>query len=114
MPEVRAVAKRIRVSPRKARLIVDLIRGRRVTEAMDLLRYLPSPHAKDVYKVVKSAAANAEANNMMDPDELVIVRAFVDEGPTMKRFRARSRGRVSPILKRSSHITVIVDEQRGT
>ncbi|MFN8532076.1 MAG: 50S ribosomal protein L22 [Dehalococcoidia bacterium] len=113
MAEVQAVAKRIRVSPQKMRLIVDLIRGRRVEEAMAILRYLPSPHAKDVYKVVKSAAANAENNNLMDPDELVIVRAFVDEGPTMKRFRARSRGRVSPILKRSSHVTVVVDERRG-
>jgi large subunit ribosomal protein L22 len=111
-PGVRAIARRLRVSPRKLRLIVNLIRGRRVEEALAILRYLPSPHARDIAKVVRSAAANAENNNLMDPDELVIVRAVVDEGPTYKRYRARARGRVSPILKRTSHVTIVVDERR--
>lgn len=107
--EVRAVAKRISVSPRKVRLVIDQIRGKRVADALTILRYLPQPSAKDVAKVVKSAAANAENNHLMDPDELVVVKAFADEGPSMRRFRARSRGRVSPLIKRSSHITIIVD-----
>ncbi|MCS7003026.1 MAG: 50S ribosomal protein L22 [Dehalococcoidia bacterium] len=112
MPEVRAVAKRVGVSPRKVRLIIDLIRGKRVAEALTLLQFLPQPSARDVAKVVKSAAANAENNNLMDPDRLVIVRAFADDGPSLRRFRARSRGRVSPIRRRTSHITVYVDERR--
>jgi large subunit ribosomal protein L22 len=111
--QVRAVAKRVGVSARKVRLVVDLIRGKRVNEALSILRYLPQASATDVFKLVKSAAANAENNFQMDPDDLWIVTAFADEGPTTRRFRARSRGRVSPILKRSSHITVIVEEREA-
>jgi large subunit ribosomal protein L22 len=109
--EVQAVAKYIRTSPRKVRLVVDLVRGRPVVEALALLRFMPQAAAQDVAKVVKSAVANAEQNNHMSAEDLFISRIMADEGPTMKRFRPRSHGRSSPILKRSSHITVVVDEK---
>ncbi len=111
--EVRAVAKDTGVSPRKVRLIVDLVRGKKVDEALTVLRFAPTPTARLVAKVVKSAAANAENNFQMSPSDLKIVKIFADEAQTLKRFRPRSRGRVSPILKRSSHITVIVAEQEA-
>ena len=111
--EVRAVAKDTGVSPRKARLLVDMVRGKKVDEALTVLRFTPSPTARIVSKVIKSAAANAENNFQMPPEDLRIVRIFADEAQTLKRFRPRSRGRASPILKRSSHITVIVAEQES-
>lgn len=111
----RAVARGLRVSPRKVRLIVDAIRGKGAEEALTLLSFMPQPSAKDVAKVVRSAASNAvdKASKLTPPqylgfDSLRITVAFADEGPTMKRFRPRSRGRVSPILKRSAHVTVVV------
>ncbi|KAA0227704.1 MAG: 50S ribosomal protein L22 [Dehalococcoidia bacterium] len=109
--EVRATAKNIGASPRKMRLILGRLPGLSVDQSLALLRYLPSPHARSVSKVVLSAAANAENNFDMNANDLVVKRAFADEGRTLKRFRPRSRGRVSPILKRSSHITVILDER---
>lgn len=109
--EVSARAKGIRVSPRKVRQILDVVRGRRVGDALVILRHLPSPTARVVAKVVRSAAANAENNYQMAPEVLKIVRVYADEAPTLKRVRARSRGRPSPILKRSSHVTVVVDEE---
>ncbi|MDP3047198.1 MAG: 50S ribosomal protein L22 [Chloroflexota bacterium] len=109
--EVKAVAKYIRTSPRKVRLVVDLVRGRPVVEALALLRFMPQAAAQDVAKVVKSAVANAEQNKHMSAEDLFISRIMADEGPTMKRFLPRSHGRSSPILKRSSHITVVVDEK---
>ncbi len=109
--EVRAVAKDTGISPRKVRPLVDMIRGKKVDEALITLRFVPTPTARVVAKVVKSAAANAENNFQMSPSDLKIVSIYVDEARTMKRFRARARGRASPILKRSSHITVIVAEQ---
>ncbi len=111
--EVKAVTKDTGVSPRKVRLLVDMVRGKKVDEALTMLRFTPSPTARVVAKVVKSAAANAENVFQMSPSDLRIVKIFADEAPTMKRFRPRSRGRVSPILKRSSHITVIVAEQES-
>ncbi len=108
--EVRAVAKNTGISPRKVRLLVDMVRGKKVDEALTILRFAPTPTARVVAKVVKSAAANAENNFQMSPSDLKIVKVFVDGAQTLKRFRPRSRGRVSPILKRSSHITVIVAE----
>ena len=108
--KVKAVAKDTGVSPRKVRLVVDLVRGKKVDDALNILRFVPSPTARVVAKVVKSAAANAENNFEMSPSDLKIVSIFADEARTLKRFRARARGRISPILKRSSHITVIVDE----
>jgi large subunit ribosomal protein L22 len=109
--EIRAVAKKIGISPRKVRLVLDLVRGKRVDEAMAILKFAPTPTARVVAKVVKSAAANAENNYQMTPADLKIVKIFADEAKMMRRFRPRSRGRASPILKRSSHITVVVAEQ---
>jgi large subunit ribosomal protein L22 len=109
--EVRATAKYIRMSPRKVRLVVDAIRGKRVTEAEGILRALPQSAAREVFKVVHSAAANAENNYDMTKEDLVVVRAFADGGPTIKRFRPRPQGRAVPILKRSSNITIVVDER---
>jgi large subunit ribosomal protein L22 len=109
--EVRAIARDTGVSPRKVRPLVDMVQGRKVDEALSLLRFAPTPTAQVVAKVIKSAAANAENNYQMMPSALKIVRIFADEARTLKRFRPRARGRASPILKRSSHITVIVAEQ---
>jgi len=109
--EVRAVAKDTGVSPRKVRPLVDMVRGKKVDEALTVLKFVPTPIARVVAKVVKSAAANAESNFQMSPSELKIVSIFADEARTLKRYRPRARGRVGPILKRSSHITVIVAEQ---
>lgn len=109
--QVRAIAKYIRMSPRKVRLVADVVRGKPVEEALTTLRFMPSAAARVVFKVVKSAAANAENNYQMAPEDLYIARVTADEGPTLKRIRPRSRGRVSPILKRSTHITVVVDQK---
>ena len=111
--EVRAVAKDTGVSPRKVRPLVNMVRGKKVDEALTILKFASTPTAGIVLKTVKSAAANAENNFQMSPTDLKIVSIFVDEARTLKRHRPRSRARVSPILKRSSHITVIVAEQEG-
>ena len=109
--EVKASAKHIRRSPRKIRLVMDAVRGKRVEEAMAILRFLPHGAASEILNVVKSAAANAENNYQMAPEDLYIKHIFADDGPTIKRFRSRSRGMAAPILKRTSHITVIVEER---
>ena len=109
--EVRAVAKDTGVAPRKVRLLADMIRGKKVAEALTTLRFTPTPTARLVTKVVKSAAANAENNFQMTPSDLRIVSIYVDEARTLKRFRPQARGRASHILKRSSHITVLIAEQ---
>ena len=101
----------LRGSPRKVRLIVDLIRGKSVEEALTLLSIMPQKAAKQVRKAVRAASANAENNHDMVASELKIARIFANEGPTLKRFRPRSRGRASPLLKRSSHITVVVSDE---
>ncbi len=106
--EVKAVAKNVGVSAHKIRFVVNLVRGKKVEDALTILRFTPTPSARAVAKVVISAAANAENNFQLSPSELRIVRIFADDGETLKRFRPRSRGQVSPILKRHSHITVIV------
>ncbi len=111
--EIRAVAKDTGISPRKVRPLVDMVRGKKVEEALTMLRFMPSPTARVVAKVIKSAAANSENGFQMSPSDLKIVSVFADEARTLKRYRPRSRGRVSPILKRSSHITVIVAEQES-
>ena len=108
---VKAVAMDVGVSPRKARLVVDMVRGKKVDEALTILNFSSTPSAKVVAKVIKSAAANAESNLQMSPVDLRVAAIFVDEARTLKRFRPKSRGRVSPILKRSSHITVLVEEK---
>jgi large subunit ribosomal protein L22 len=106
--EVQAVAKFVRVSPRKARLVADHIRGRSVPEARSILAFAPRAAAREVEKVLRSAVANAESNPKLhwNGDELFVAAVFVDDGPTIKRWRARARGRVNRILKRTCHITV--------
>ena len=104
--EVRAEAKYVRVSPRKARLVVDHIRGRTVPEARTVLAFTTRAAAREVEKVLKSAVANAEANHDLLGDDLVVAAAYADEGPTLKRWRARARGRVARIRKRTCHITI--------
>src|ERR671923_2325764 len=104
--EVRAEAKWVRSSPRKARLVVDHIRGRTVPEARTVLAFSERAVAREVEKVLRSAIANAEANHGLVGDDLVVSAAYVDEGPTIKRWRPRARGRVARIRKRTCHITV--------
>jgi large subunit ribosomal protein L22 len=104
--EVRAQAKWVRMSPRKARLVVEHIRGRTVPEARTVLAFTQRAAAREVEKVLRSAIANAEANHGLVGDELVVTSAVVDEGPTMKRWRARARGRVARIRKPTCHITI--------
>jgi large subunit ribosomal protein L22 len=104
--EVRAEAKWVRSSPRKARLVVEHIRGRTVPEARTVLAFSERAVARDVEKVLRSAVANAEANHGLVGDNLVVSAAYVDEGPTIKRWRPRARGRVARIRKRTCHITV--------
>ena len=108
--EVSATAKYLPISARKVRLVLDQLPGKRVEEAMVMLKFLPTPHARVVAKVLKSAAANAENNYALDAGDLRVKRAFAGESRTLKRFKAKSRGRVAPILHRTSHVTVTVEE----
>ena len=109
--EVRAIAKDTGISADKVRPLADMVRGKKVDEALTLLKFAPTPNSRIVAKTVKSAAANAENNFQMIPSDLKIVKVFVDEAKVLKRFRPRARGRAGRIRKRSSHITVIVTEQ---
>ena len=109
--EVRSRLKFVRISPRKARKAVDMIRGKGVEEAQNVLMLSPQKSARIVKKVLDSAIANANANYSMDVDNLFVKRAFVDEGATMKRFIPRAMGRATQILKRTSHITIVLDEK---
>jgi len=108
--EAKAVARFVRISPRKVRLIMDEIRGRKVEEALRLLTYSPQKGATLLRKLVDSAVANASANAEIDVDTLFIKRIFADEGPSWKRFQPRAMGRATRIKKRTSHLTVILDE----
>jgi large subunit ribosomal protein L22 len=103
----------IRIAPRKVRVVIDLIRGKDIEDALALLRFLPKRAAEVVGKVVKSAAANAEHNFELNRDRLYVSQAYVDAGPTLKRFQPRQRGQAFQIKKRSSHITVVVREREG-
>jgi large subunit ribosomal protein L22 len=107
----RAVARYVHMSPTKVRRVVELIKDRPVQEALDILRFSPQAAAQPLFKVVASAAANAENNLDLDPDTLVVAAAFADEGPTLKRIRPRAQGRAYRIRKRTSHITVEVESQ---
>lgn len=111
--EARAVARYVRVAPRKARLVVDLIRGKSVADARAILRFSPRAAAEIVEKVLNSAVANAERNQHVNADDLVVGGTFVDEGPTLKRIQPRAMGRAFRINKRTSHITVIVKQREG-
>ena len=108
-PTARATAKHVRVTPMKARRVVDLVRGQSVEDALNILKFAPQAATEPVAKVVASAAANAENNLGLDPATLVISRAYVDEGATMKRFQPRAQGRAFRIRKRTSHITIEVE-----
>lgn len=112
--EARAVARYVRVSPRKARLVVDLIRGRSVEEASAILKFTPRAAAEVVEKVLMSAVANAEKNLKIKADDLYVATTFVDEGPTLKRVRPRAQGRAFRINKRTSHVTVVVKQREET
>jgi len=109
--EVRSVQRGIRMSAQKVRLVLEVVRGKPAREALAILKFLPKRAARPVLAAVRSAVANAENNFNMDPDDLVIMRCSADEGRTLKRWRPRARGRVNQILKRSSHITVVVAEK---
>jgi large subunit ribosomal protein L22 len=108
-----AVLKTVRMSPQKVRLVVDEIRGLAVARALDVLRFSTKAAAKPVRKVLESAIANAEHNDGADIDELKVRAAFVDAGPTLKRWMPRAKGRAGKILKRTSHITISVGDGRG-
>ena len=105
---VRAQAKWVRMSARKARLVLDNVRGRTVPEARTVLAFTPRAAAREIDRVLASAVANAESAHGLDGDELVVLEAYADEGPTLKRWRARARGRVNRIRKRTCHITIVV------
>jgi large subunit ribosomal protein L22 len=106
--EAKAILRFVRVAPRKARMVIDLIRGQQVAEAFNILKFTPRSASRVVEKVLKSAVANAENLEIGDPDDLWVSRVNVDGGPILKRFNARSMGRANPIKKRTSHITVVV------
>ena len=109
--EAKSVSRHIRISPQKARLVADLVRGKKVETAINTLRFMPKKGARILRKVIESAVSNAGQNEAIDVDTLYVKRIFVDGGPMLKRMRPRAMGRASRILKRSSHITVVLDEQ---
>jgi large subunit ribosomal protein L22 len=110
-PSAVAKARFVRVSPRKARRVIDLVRGRSVEDALDILRWAPQAASEPVAKVIASAAANAQNNNGLDPATLVVATVYADEGPTAKRIRPRAQGRAFRIRRRTSHITVVVESR---
>lgn len=109
--QAKAHANNIRIASRKVKLVIDLIRGKQVGEAIAILRHTPKSASPVVEKLLNSAIANAEHNHQMDVNNLVISEVFVNQGPTMKRFRPRAMGRASRINKRTSHITLVVSEK---
>ena len=114
LPGARAVARHVRISPNKARRVVNLVRGLPAKEALTVLQFAPQAASEQVYKVLASAIANAENNERLDPDALLVSEAFVDEGPTLKRFRPRAQGRAYRIRKRTCHITIAVEAVQVT
>mgnify|MGYP000032327965 FL=1 len=108
---VQATAKGVTISAKKLKWLANMVRGKNVEEALTILKYAPTPAAQEVAKVVKSAAANAENNLFLEPDALRVVAIYANKGPSLKRFRPAARGRAGKINKRSSHITVVVDEE---
>ncbi|UVI29811.1 50S ribosomal protein L22 [Paenibacillus spongiae] len=111
MQQAKASVNHVRIAPRKAQLVVDLIRGKQVGEAIAILRHTPKSASPIVEKLLNSAIANAEHNYQLDVNKLVISQVYVNQGPTMKRFRPRAMGRASRINKRTSHITLVVSEK---
>jgi large subunit ribosomal protein L22 len=110
-PSATATARFVHVSPTKARRVIDLVRGKSVSEALDILRWAPQSASEPVAKVIASAAANAQNNAGLDPDTLVVATVYADGGPTAKRIRPRAQGRAYRIRRRTSHITVIVESR---
>ncbi|MHB8124513.1 MAG: 50S ribosomal protein L22 [Desulfitobacteriaceae bacterium] len=110
--QAKAIAKFVRISPRKVRQVVNLIRGKKVSDALAILQFTPKGSTEPVTKVLKSAVANAEHNLELVADNLFVTEVFVDEGPTLKRIKPRAMGRADQIRKRSSHITVVVGEKK--
>jgi large subunit ribosomal protein L22 len=110
-PSAVAIARFVRVSPSKARRVIDLVRGKSVTDALDILRWAPQAASEPVAKVIASAAANAQNNNGLDPSTLVVATVYADDGPTAKRIRPRAQGRAFRIRRRTSHITVVVESR---
>ncbi|MBT2758938.1 50S ribosomal protein L22 [Mesobacillus foraminis] len=110
--QAKAVLKTVRIAPRKARLVLDLIRGKQVGEAVAILKLTPKAASPVIEKLLKSALANAEHNYEMDVNNLVVAQAYANEGPTLKRFRPRAQGRASAINKRTSHITIVLSEKK--
>lgn len=110
--QAKAVAKSVRIAPRKVGLVIDLIRGKNVAEAVAILQHTPRSASPVVEKLIKSAMANAEHNYEMDSDNLFVSEVYVNEGATLKRFRPRAQGRASRINKRTSHITVVLTEKK--
>ncbi|MBF0474703.1 MAG: 50S ribosomal protein L22 [Deltaproteobacteria bacterium] len=108
--EVKACVKYVRISPRKAGLVADAIRGKRVEDALNVLKFTPKKAARIIYKLLSSALANAEQSKQIDVDVLFVKIIFVDGGPTQKRFMPRAMGRATRVLKRSSHVTIVLDE----
>jgi len=111
MQQSKASVNHVRIAPRKAQLVVDLIRGKQVGEAIAILRHTPKSASPIVEKLLNSAIANAEHNFQLDVSKLVVSQVYVNQGPTMKRFRPRAMGRASRINKRTSHITLVVTEK---
>jgi large subunit ribosomal protein L22 len=111
MQQAKAHAKFVRIAPRKVQLVIDLIRGKKIGEAVAILRHTPKAASPIIEKVLNSAVANAEHNYSLDPNNLLISEVFVNHGPIMKRFRPRAQGRASRINKRTSHITLVVSEK---
>jgi len=111
--QAKAIAKYIRMTPRKVRLVIDVIRGKNVKDAEDLLRFIPRMASTPIDKVLKSAKANAINNHDMIEDRLFVAQAFVDAGPTLKRLMPRARGTANIVKKRTSHITIILEERHG-
>lgn len=111
--EVSATHRYATVSPRKVRLVLEHLPGRRIEEALNLLKFMPTPHAKLVAKIVKSAASNAENNYAMDPGSLFVKRALANDARRLKRGRPVARGRIRPYQRHTSHITIVVDEREG-
>ena len=109
--EAKAIARHIRIAPRKIRIVIDLIRGKNIGDAYAILKHTPKIGSEVLLKVLESAIANAEHNYDMNSDKLYVAAAFVDQGPTLKRIHPRSRGQAFKILKRSSHVTVVVKER---
>jgi large subunit ribosomal protein L22 len=111
--EVQAVEKYIRISPKKARLVADIVRNEKAVNALAMLRFMPKKAAKIIFKALTSAVANATNNAGLDKDALIVSKITIDKGPSLKRFRPRSRGMASALLKRTSHITVVVSADKA-